>query len=156
MYPTAMSSYAAASTRRITRSNTSACLGAGVLPRHWHHGRHIQSSPVLAADSASHDECASCAPLSYRLFWVQRCASATMCCRRQATASHSFASSAVLPSNLTHMLQATASGLYIAEKIDLLVAYLVAQPLGNLLVKYFPKVRHRSSVETKSSHAAGV
>jgi hypothetical protein len=37
-------------------------------------------------------------------------------------------------------VQATASGLYIAEKIDLLVAYLIAQPLGNLLVKHFPQV----------------
>jgi hypothetical protein len=37
-------------------------------------------------------------------------------------------------------VQATASGLYIAEKIDLLVAYVIAQPLGNLLVKYFPQV----------------
>lgn len=38
------------------------------------------------------------------------------------------------------MAQATASGLYIAEKIDLLVSYLIAGPLARLLVKQFPKV----------------
>ena len=42
--------------------------------------------------------------------------------------------------NVHWCVQATASGLYIAEKIDLLVAYVIAQPLGNLLVKYFPQV----------------
>ena len=38
-------------------------------------------------------------------------------------------------------LQATASGLYIVEKIDLLVAYLIAVPVARWLAAYFPNVR---------------
>ena len=38
-------------------------------------------------------------------------------------------------------LQATASGLYIVEKIDLLVAYLVAVPIARWLAGFFPHVR---------------
>jgi hypothetical protein len=51
---------------------------------------------------------------------------------------------------------ATASGLYIAEKIDLLVSYLVAQPLGNLLVKYFPKLGDTSMMQAVLKLGDGV
>ena len=40
-----------------------------------------------------------------------------------------------------HGVQATASGLYIVEKIDLLVAYLIAVPVARWLASYFPNVR---------------
>jgi hypothetical protein len=54
--------------------------------------------------------------------------------------------------NICWWVQATASGLYIAEKIDLLVAYVIAQPLGNLLVKYFPQVRHSWQLLLTAQH----
>ena len=38
-------------------------------------------------------------------------------------------------------VQATASGLYIVEKVDLLVAYLIAVPLARWLASWWPKVR---------------
>ena len=37
-------------------------------------------------------------------------------------------------------MQASASGLYIVEKVDLLVAYLIAVPLAKWLATYFPEV----------------
>ena len=37
-------------------------------------------------------------------------------------------------------LQASASGMYIVEKIDLLVGYLIAVPLAKWLSQYFPQV----------------
>lgn len=36
--------------------------------------------------------------------------------------------------------QASASGLYIVEKIDLLIAYLIAVPVAKRLSHYFPNV----------------
>lgn len=38
------------------------------------------------------------------------------------------------------MLQASASGMYLVEKLDLLVAYTIAVPLAKWLSQYFPKV----------------
>mmetsp|Transcript_19840 Transcript_19840/g.59942 ORF Transcript_19840/g.59942 Transcript_19840/m.59942 type:complete len:665 (-) Transcript_19840:1314-3308(-) len=51
---------------------------------------------------------------------------------------------------------ATASGLYIAEKIDLLVSYLIAGPLARLLVKQFPKLGESQLLQAVTKMGDGV